>query len=485
MPVTATATEGAPNATNIQRTQTTPSVQSHIVSTGSSQTSPHLQRAVVSTHAIQQAHALPTAQAITPATVSAQRQPIPTAPVNNVPPVMVQRVAQSPAVSAETGAPQSTDHAEPTSTTVQRTGAGKPLPSTPMPTTGATTGATIGTQQPSDSPEIVQRAIQLAEASTSQASPTLVPAMGIQRAGFDHNPAPGADTGLDARLSAIMRTHEEKQAKEGTEYMQASATKPAWMSDDEYSEELQRQAKQKDTEEGLRWSSMSTAERSAEIQRKGIKRRKSGLHVSSRPSKKSKAQRKRPTAPKPTKANDIDSAIAKAESSVTADSAPEEHVSAQVVQPTRKDWADSAKIDPSSNLQRLVADVPSGKESDSSIDFVAPTRPRPKRQKPVQRKDVQVSESNSAEKQSTEAPASVENPTQVETEIGSLPSDLWEILDQPAPQVQRQSTSQSNKAAVSKPSNGKPTQISRKPSQKTPTVEPSVQRSEGQTKKKT
>ena len=257
----------------------------------------------------------------------------------------------------------------------------------------------------------------------------------------------------DRRLSQIMRMHSVKEAQEGTGYKIPKAQKPLGMSDEAYAENLQRKRQEKkqksEAREAERWNKLSRQQKAIEIQRKGIKGRRSSVNVGGLSHKSIKVQRNnidtsiKKGTEKSTAEDSTSKAIAAAESTVQRTQEPTssrqktqakaiEQMDELPVEAKLSEPAFSAERSPSDNLQRLVSDVPPEKSSDSSIDFVAPTRPRPRKPKTIRRKEKSPIQSDSAEP----AVASAQQ-GEIETEIGSLPSDLWDILDQPAP-VQRQ-----------------------------------------------
>ncbi|MFK7802802.1 MAG: hypothetical protein AB8G95_14295 [Anaerolineae bacterium] len=102
------------------------------------------------------------------------------------------------------------------------------------------------------------------------------------------------------------------------------------------------------------------------------------------------------------------------------------------------------QADASADVQQFVNRVESAQPSDSSIDFVPPSRPRPQVKTKTRPVDPFVisrepSASSDAAKATGASPTSEpvqREPHAVQTEIGALPSDLWGLVgDQPPPQA--------------------------------------------------
>lgn len=93
-------------------------------------------------------------------------------------------------------------------------------------------------------------------------------------------------------------------------------------------------------------------------------------------------------------------------------------------------------------INKNLESVAPGQQTDSPIETILPSRPRPKQAaKPAAQRDVPAElqvptsvPSGAQDNEETAVPQSPNTPALIQTEIGSLPADLWETLGEPPPQ---------------------------------------------------
>lgn len=77
----------------------------------------------------------------------------------------------------------------------------------------------------------------------------------------------------------------------------------------------------------------------------------------------------------------------------------------------------------SESVRQLLGRVAAGGPTQSTIEVLPPRRPRPPAQRPTE------------PRASTATPSTAPEPSMVQTAIGPLPSDLWDLIDEPVPDV--------------------------------------------------
>ncbi len=247
----------------------------------------------------------------------------------------------------------------------------------------------------------------------------------------------------DARLSTILRRHRKAEAETNGAYKIYTPEKPSMLSGKEYEERLQRKADLALRRKNERLRQLSPQEKAKIVQRKrAAHQKRMEREAQAAVQRKEAVQQSQPPVVQPDSDELAVSQVQRVESGDVANADLPEV--AQVQRKARngdalqRNSAEQSAAD-SAVVKQILRSTATKEKTDSSVEFVAPSQPRPMRK---QRNKRTVRREVSADVQRNA-------PQQVETEIGALPADLWGLMDEPVPGSEaKQSVDSMNKTTV-------------------------------------